>query len=79
MIDLYYWPTGNGLKIGILLEELGLAYRVVPINIREGEQDLADFPHIHTWRERLKPRPAIERAYARGREVAANERSLALQ
>ncbi|RAI69546.1 thiol:disulfide oxidoreductase [Pseudomonas fluorescens] len=218
MIDLYYWPTGNGLKIGILLEELGLEYRVVPINIREGEQkqaalqrisangripaivdhspeglseplslfesgailnyladkaerflppvgsverqnvqewlfwqvghitpylsqlqlfkekapepipfaldllnteatrlyrvletrlsevpyvageysiadmaifpwiqprrqgqDLVDFPHIHAWRERLKTRPAIQRAYAKGREVAANERSLALQ
>jgi GST-like protein len=218
MIDLYYWPTGNGLKIGILLEELELAYRVLPVNIREGEQkqaafqricangripaivdhapaglseplslfesgailnyladkagrflpptnsaerqkvqewlfwqvghitpylsqlqvfkekapepipfaldllnaeatrlyrvlekrlsevpymagdysiadmaifpwiqplrqgqDLADFPHIHAWRERLKARPAIQRAYAKGREVAANERSLALQ
>ncbi|MBK5344690.1 glutathione S-transferase family protein [Pseudomonas sp. TH49] len=218
MIDLYYWPTGNGLKIGILLEELEVDYRVVPINIREGEQtqatfkrisangripaivdhtpeglneplnlfesgailnyladkagrflppagsverqkvqewlfwqvghitpylsqlqvfkekapqpipfaldllnaeatrlyrvletrlsevpfvageysiadmaifpwiqplrqgqDLADFPHIHAWRERLKARPAIQRAYAKGREVAANERSLALQ
>jgi GST-like protein len=218
MIDLYYWPTGNGLKIGILLEELGLEYRVLPINIREGEQkqaafqrisangripaivdqapqgldaplslfesgailnyladkagrflpvagsaerqkvqewlfwqvghvtpylsqlqlfkekapepipfaldllnaeatrlyrvletrlseapyvagdysiadmaifpwiqplrqgqDLADFPHIHLWRERLKARPAIQRAYAKGREIAANERSLALQ
>lgn len=218
MIDLYYWPTGNGLKIGILLEELGLDYRVLPINIREGEQkqvafqrvsangripaivdhapqglseplslfesgailnyladkagrflpsagsverqkvqewlfwqvghitpylsqlqlfkekapepipfaldllnaeatrlyrvletrlsegpyvageysiadmaifpwiqplrqgqDLADFPHIHAWRERLKARPAIQRAYAKGREIAANERSLALQ
>lgn len=218
MIDLYYWPTGNGLKIGILLEELGLEYRVLPVNIRKGEQqqatfqrisangripaivdhapqglneplslfesgailnyladkagrflpvagsaerqnvqqwlfwqvghitpylsqlqlfkekapepiafaldlfnaeatrlynvlearlsevpfvageysiadmaifpwiqplrqgqDLADYPHIHAWRERLKARPAIQRAYAKGREVAANERSLALQ
>ncbi|MHC8381048.1 glutathione binding-like protein [Pseudomonas sp. LB3P14] len=218
MIDLYYWPTGNGLKIGILLEELELDYRVLPVNIREGEQkqpafqrisangripaivdhapqglseplslfesgailnyladkvgrflpaagsaerqnvqewlfwqvghitpylsqlqlfkekapepiafaldllnaeatrlykvlearlsevpfvareysvadmaifpwiqplrqgqDLADFPHIHAWRERLRARPAIQRAYAKGREVAANERSLALQ
>ncbi|WP_085715130.1 glutathione S-transferase N-terminal domain-containing protein [Pseudomonas sp. B28(2017)] len=218
MIDLYYWPTGNGLKIGILLEELGLEYRVVPINIREGEQkqaafqrisangripaivdhtpegvseplslfesgailnylaskvgrflppagsverqkvqewlfwqvghvtpylsqlqvfkekapepipfaldllnaeatrlyrvlemrlsevphvageysiadmaifpwiqprrqgqELQHFPHIHAWRERLKARPAIQRAYAKGREVAANERALALQ
>ncbi|MHC8333771.1 glutathione binding-like protein [Pseudomonas sp. LB3P25] len=218
MIDLYYWPTGNGLKIGILLEELELEYRVLPVNIREGEQkqaafqrisangripaivdhapqglseplslfesgailnyladkagrflpaagsaerqkvqewlfwqvghitpylsqlqlfkekapepiafaldllnaeatrlykvlearlsevpfvageysvadmaifpwiqplrqgqDLADYPHVHAWRERLKARPAIQRAYAKGREVAANERSLALQ
>jgi GST-like protein len=218
MIDLYYWPTGNGLKIGILLEELELEYRLLPVNIREGEQKqaafqrisangripaivdhapqglseplslfesgailnyladkagrflpaagsaerqkvqewlfwqvghitpylsqlqlfkekapepiafaldllnaeatrlyrvletrlsdvpfvagdysiadmaifpwiqplrqgqaLADFPHIHAWRERLKARPAIQRAYAKGREVAANERSLALQ
>ncbi|RON52085.1 glutathione S-transferase N-terminal domain-containing protein [Pseudomonas frederiksbergensis] len=218
MIDLYYWPTGNGLKIGILLEELGQEYRVLPINIRTGEQkratfqrisangripaivdhapegsgaplslfesgailnyladkagrflpptgtaerqkvqewlfwqvghvtpylsqlqvfkekapepipfaldllnaeatrlyrvletrlskvsyvageysiadmaifpwiqplrqgqDLADYPHIDAWRERLKARPAIQRAYAKGREIAANERSLALQ
>ncbi|RON49882.1 thiol:disulfide oxidoreductase [Pseudomonas frederiksbergensis] len=218
MIDLYYWPTGNGLKIGILLEELGQEYRVLPINIRTGEQkratfqrisangripaivdhapegsgaplslfesgailnyladkagrflpptgtaerqkvqewlfwqvghvtpylsqlqvfkekapepipfaldllnaeatrlyrvletrlskvsyvageysiadmaifpwiqplrqgqDLADYPHIDAWRERLKARPAIQRAYAKGRDIAANERSLALQ
>jgi len=38
MIDLYYWPTGNGLKIGILLEELEQDYRLIPINIRLGEQ-----------------------------------------
>jgi GST-like protein len=218
MIDLYYWPTGNGLKIGILLEELGLEYRVLAINTREGEQkqaafqrisangripaivdqapqgrdaplslfesgailnyladktgrflpppgtaerqkvqewlfwqvghvtpylsqlqlfkekapepipfaldllnaeatrlyrvletrlsevpyvaggysiadmaifpwiqplrqgqDLSDFAHIDAWRERLKARPAVQRAYAKGREIAANERSLALQ
>ncbi|KJZ63170.1 glutathione binding-like protein [Pseudomonas fluorescens] len=218
MIDLYYWPTGNGLKIGILLEELALEYRLLPVNIRAGEQkqavfqrisangripaivdhapqglseplnlfesgailnyladkagrflpatgsaerqkvqewlfwqvghitpylsqlqlfkekapepiafaldllnaeatrlykvlearlsevpfvageysiadmaifpwiqplrqgqDLADYPHVHAWRERLKARPAIQRAYAKGREIAANERSLALQ
>lgn len=46
MIDLYYWPTGNGLKIGILLEELGLDYRVVPVNIRTGEQKQSAFQRI---------------------------------
>ena len=215
MIDLYYWPTGNGLKVGILLEELGLEYRLLPVNIREGEQktasfqrisangripaivdhrretplslfesgailnyladsagqflpaagtaerqnvqewlfwqvghitpylsqlqvfkekapqpipfaldqlnaeatrlyrvleqrlaevpyvagdysvadmaifpwiqplrqgqELADYPHIQAWRLRIKARPAVQRAYAKGREVAAGERSLALQ
>lgn len=215
MIDLYYWPTGNGLKVGILLEELAVEYRLVPVNIREGEQkhasfqrisangripaivdhrpaaplslfesgailnyladsagqflppagtaerqkvqewlfwqvghitpylsqlqlfketapepiafaldllnaeatrlyrvleqrlgevayvageysvadmaifpwiqpqrqgqDLAHYPHIHAWRERIKARPAVQRAYAKGREVAPGERSLALQ
>jgi GST-like protein len=38
MIDLYFWPTGNGLKVAILLEELELPYTVRPINIRTGEQ-----------------------------------------
>lgn len=36
MIDLYYWPTPNGHKISIFLEETGTPYRVVPVNIRKG-------------------------------------------
>jgi len=218
MIDLYFWPTGNGLKVAILLEELELPYTVRPINIRTGEQkqdwfqaisangripaivdhapaisgeplslfesgailnylankagrflpadgtverqrvqewlfwqvghvtpylsqlqvfkekspepiafaldmlgaeasrlygvlekrlgevpfvageysiadmaifpwiqparqgqDLTQYPSIDAWRERIKARPAVQRAYAKGREVAANEKSLALQ
>lgn len=46
MIDLYYWPTGNGLKVGILLEELEQAYRIVPVNIRTGEQKHEDFQRL---------------------------------
>jgi GSH-dependent disulfide-bond oxidoreductase len=38
MIDLYYWPTPNGWKIAIMLEEVGLPYRLVPVNIARGEQ-----------------------------------------
>lgn len=38
MIDLYYWPTPNGHKITIFLEETGLEYKVIPVNIRQGEQ-----------------------------------------
>lgn len=38
MIDLHYWPTPNGWKISIMLEECGLPYRVVPVRIGRGEQ-----------------------------------------
>jgi GST-like protein len=38
MIDLYFWPTGNGKKVVILLEELGLPYTFKPINIGRGDQ-----------------------------------------
>ena len=38
MIDLYYWPTPNGLKITILLREIGLEYRLHPINLGKGDQ-----------------------------------------
>jgi GSH-dependent disulfide-bond oxidoreductase len=46
MIDLYYAPTPNGWKISIMLEELGLPYKVVPVNIRAGEQFKPDFMTI---------------------------------
>ena len=37
MIDLYYWPTPNGWKITIMLEECGLPYNAIPVDIRSGE------------------------------------------
>ena len=38
MIDLYYWPTPNGHKISIMLEECGLEYEVRPVDIGAGDQ-----------------------------------------
>jgi GST-like protein len=43
MIDLYYWPTPNGHKITMFLEETALAYRIVPVDIRKGEQFTPQF------------------------------------
>jgi len=43
MIDLSYWPTPNGHKITMFLEEAGLPYRVVPVNIGAGEQFKPEF------------------------------------
>ncbi|HTY18937.1 MAG TPA: glutathione S-transferase N-terminal domain-containing protein [Myxococcota bacterium] len=46
MIDLYYWPTPNGWKISIALEEMGLPYHVLPVDIGHGEQFEASFVAI---------------------------------
>ena len=43
MIDLYYWPTPNGWKLSIMLEECGLPYRLVPVNIGKSEQFKPEF------------------------------------
>ena len=42
-IDVYYWPTPNGWKVTILLEELGVPYNVIPLNIGKGEQFKPEF------------------------------------
>jgi glutathione S-transferase len=55
MIDLYYWPTPNGWKISIMLEECGLPYKLIPVNSGTGEQfkpaflkiDIALVPKLH--------------------------------
>ncbi|MEG3003267.1 MAG: glutathione S-transferase N-terminal domain-containing protein, partial [Comamonas sp.] len=43
MIDLYYWPTPNGHKVTLLLEELGLPYQIKPVNIGAGDQFKPEF------------------------------------
>ena len=43
MIDLHYWTTPNGHKVTMFLEEAGMAYRIVPVNISAGDQMKPDF------------------------------------
>ncbi len=43
MIELYYWPTPNGHKISIALEEMGLSYEVKPVNIGARDQFKPEF------------------------------------
>ena len=46
MIEVYTWPTPNGHKIHIMLEETGLEHQIRPVNIRTGEQFRSDFLRI---------------------------------
>lgn len=43
MIELYYWPTPNGQKIALFLEETGLEYEIRPVNINKGDQFKPDY------------------------------------
>ena len=42
-IELHTWNTPNGRKISVALEEMGLPYKVIPVNITKGEQMAPDF------------------------------------
>lgn len=46
MIDLYYWPTPNGHKITLFLEESALPYRLIPVDIGRGDQFKPEFLRI---------------------------------
>ena len=48
MIEAWTWPTPNGHKVHIMLEELGLPYRVIPVNIGAGDQFKPEFLAITT-------------------------------
>jgi GST-like protein len=47
MIDLYTWTTPNGRKISIFLEEAGLAYKVIPVDLGSNQQQLPEFTAIN--------------------------------
>jgi GST-like protein len=46
MIDLYFWPTPNGYKVSIMLEEIGMPYNVIAVNISKGDQFQPEFLKI---------------------------------
>src|SRR3546814_17867930 len=46
MLDLYAWPTPNAHKVSILLEEIGMPYNVIPVDISKGEQFEPEFLKI---------------------------------
>src|SRR3954454_22358111 len=45
-INLYFWPTPNGWKVSIMLEECRLPYNVIPVNIARGDQFKPEFLKI---------------------------------
>ena len=69
MIDFFYWPTPNGWKVAIMLEECGLEYRVVPVNIGKGDQFRPEFLEISP-NHRM---PAIVDHDVRGKPVSVFE------
>lgn len=46
MIDVYFWPTPNGRKVTIMLEECGMPYKIVPVDIGGGDQFKPEFLRI---------------------------------
>ena len=82
MIDLYFWPTGNGKKVVILLEERGLPYTIKPVNIGRGDQfdpdvpeDRAQQPHAGDRRRRAdgRRRAALDLRVRRDHDVPGGE------
>ena len=58
MIDLYTWPTPNGRKISIMLEEIALPYRAIAVDISNGDQLKPDFLRVNpNGRSRRSPTP----------------------
>ncbi len=75
MIDVYFWPTGNGKKITIMLEECGLEYHVIPVNINKGDQQTPEYVAINP----NSKMPAIVDRGARGGALAIFESGAILQ
>jgi GST-like protein len=75
MIDLYTWSTPNGRKVSIMLEECGLPYRVIPVNINKGDQSTPEYLSINPNGKM----PAIVDHAAPGRPLVLFESGAILQ
>lgn len=75
MMQLYYFPSPNGRKISIALEEMALEYEIVPVNITRGEQLAPDFLEISP----NKRIPALTDAATDGRQIKLFESGAILQ
>lgn len=69
MIDLYTWTTPNGRKVSIMLEELGLPYKVIPVDLTKNNQMTPEFTAINpaAWTPftSMMPEKATELAYVK--------------
>jgi GST-like protein len=75
VIDVYYWPTVNGRKVTIMLEEIEQPYNIIPINIRRGEAASPDYLRINPNGKI----PAIVDRDTRGGNLVVYESAVILQ
>jgi GST-like protein len=75
-IELYYWPTPNGWKISIMLEECGLRYVVRPVDISKGEQFT---PHFLSVAPNNRIPAIVDPAGPGGRPISVFESGAILQ
>jgi GST-like protein len=75
LIDVYFWPTGNGKKVTIMLEEVELPYRIIPVNINKGAQFAPEYDALNP-NNRM---PALVDSDATGGRLAIFESGAILQ
>jgi glutathione S-transferase len=71
MIDLHYAPTPNGRKISIMLEELGLPYKTIPVRPATSASRLYSrrLPELKRWYKEVRARPQVQAGLAIGKFV----------
>ncbi len=75
MIELFYWPTPNGHKITMFLEETGLPYKIIPVNIGAGDQFKPEFLAIAPTRRRTGHEARRQRERPQGQDRGAGRAS----